>query len=283
MVSDIVDIDHIMLSVENSDRAMSAFSRLGFTMTPPGQLDGMSNRLICFAGKSGIAPNFIELMSLDDAEKAPPAMAEALKIPERAVLMVAATNSAQNTKRALDDAMVEVSPVIDSGRDWRLPSGEILDLTFSIVLPTPGQAPFNWIACQHKTPHHYLRPEFTSHPNGAIALKNIVAVASDPAQAAKHYRDNWQAEVMGIEPVVVRAGDVELHVYEHRTFASFFGGFAPNRSEDHLVGFTVSVADLVMVGEQLREAGLSPTHRGNRIILDPSDACGNLVIFEKRI
>jgi len=219
-------------------------------------------------------------MSLDDPAKAPPAMAQALKIPDRTVLMVAATNSAQRTKKALDDAKVEVSPVIDSGRDWKLPSGEVLDLTFSIVLPTPGQAPFNWIACQHKTPNHYLRPEFTSHQNGAIALKNIIALAQDPARAARHFGDNWQAEISGIAPVVVRRGDVELHIYDQETFQSSFGGFVLNRSEDHLVGFTVSVMDLELVGEQLSEAGLSPFKSGDKIIVDPSQACGTLVVFE---
>ncbi|VAW24100.1 hypothetical protein MNBD_ALPHA11-2300 [hydrothermal vent metagenome] len=279
MTSDIVDIDHLMLSVQNSDLAMDVYSKMGFTITPRGILEGMSNRLICFSGAGGKVPNFVEMMSLDDAQLAPPAMAAALKVPDRAVLLVGASNDAQNTKTALNEGGMKVSPVIDTGREWKLPSGEVLDLTFSIVLPAPAQAPFYWIACQHKTPQHYLREDFTTHNNGATSLKNIIALSDDPQKAANHFCYFWQAKSSGKSPVIVSRGDVDLHIYNRDEFQSSFVGLEPARSEDHLAGFTVAVKDLSLVGELLSKAGLSPIVADEKIIIDPSQACGSLVVF----
>ncbi len=295
MASEIFDIDHLMLSVQNTDLAMDVFCRMGFSITPRGVLEGMNNRLICFEGRPAgvngkegeggdgeevLVPNFVEFMSLDDPEKAPPPMVRALENPDRPVLLVAATRNAVDTRKSLQDLGLEVFPVIDTGREWKLPDGQVLDLTFSIVLPAPGQAPFNWIACQHKTPHHYLRPDFTTHANGALALKNVIGVARDPRQASRHYHEGWNARVSGENPVVVARGDVELHIYDQKGFGSAFAGITTPGRHSHLAGFTVLVRDLVSLEQRLESSGFSPFRHGDRVIVDPSKACGSLVVFE---
>jgi len=160
-----------------------------------------------------------------------------------------------------------------------------LDLTFSIVLPAPGQAPFYWIACQHKTPHHYLRSDFTTHDNGALALKNIIAIAKDPAAAAKHYVKNWQASIIEDEdlatgPVIVRRGNVELHIYTPANFYLAFEGIVLRTGEDHIVGFSALVKDIDQIPQRLQTAGFSPLNVGGKITVQPSQACGCLVVFE---
>ena len=295
MTSEIFDIDHLMISVRNTDLAMDVFCRMGFSITPRGVLEGMNNRLICFEGRQAgtngkegknghgeavCVPNFVEFMSLDDPEKAPPPMVRALENPDRPVLLVAATRNAVNTQKSLQDLGFEVFPVIDTGREWKLPDGRVLDLTFSIVLPAPGQAPFNWIACQHKTPHHYLRSDFITHANGAVALKNVIGVARDPGQASRHYRQGWNARVSGENPTVVARGDVELHIYDQKGFGSAFAAITPPAGQSNLAGFTVLVRDLASLEQRLESSGFAPLRHGDRIIVPPSKACGSLVVFE---
>ncbi len=284
MKSEISGIDHLMLSVKDSAAAGKTFARMGFTMTPRGQLPGMSNRLICFANQPENAPNFVELMSLDDPETAPPAMAEALKIPNRPVLMVAATSNVEITRSRLNDGGLHVSPVIDGGRDWTLDNGEVIDLAFSIVLPAGGQAPFYWIACQHKTPQHYLRADFVTHDNGATQMSKIIAVASNPLKAAKHYAQMWAADIVDPEPVnapvIVDCGHVELHIHSRESFGGIYPGINLTRDEDHIVGFAARVADTGALVKHLQDNGFKPWENGRKIVLDPSQCNGCLVVFE---
>lgn len=284
MTSDITGIDHLMVSVGDSATAAEIFSKMGFTITPQGQLPGMSNRLICFPNTHGNIPNFVELMSLDDEDAAPPPMAQALKVPDRPVLIVAASADAKTTEEKLSDAGIGVSPVIDGERDWTLPGGEVIDLAFSIVLPSPGQAPFYWIAVEHKTPQHYLRPDFTAHANGATAMSKIIAVAHDPRAAAKHYEKHWSATITGPSsgsgPVTVTRGDVQLQIHTHKELAKTYAGTKIERSEDHIVGFVARVGDTETVAEHLDNNGFSPMRAGPAIVVAPTKCCGCLVVFE---
>ncbi len=281
----IFDIDHIMLSVGDNASAADTFSRMGFTTTPRGQLPGLSNRLICFGGGRRNSPNFIELMSLEDAELAPPAMVQALSGPDRPVLMVMATESAEKTRSELSDAGLDVSPVIDGERNWTLPSGEVLDLEFSIVLPSVGQAPFYWIACQHKTPQHYLRQDFVEHKNGGLLLKKVIAISENPQEAANHFATNWAAAVSEREdqnaPVVVTRGVVELHIFDRENYSNHYPGVEIARNEDHIAGISVSVRSISNLEDLLKDNGFEPLKPGSAIVLPPSQACGCLVVFEE--
>jgi len=281
---EIDDIDHLMLSVRDSKKAGEIFAGMGFAITPRGQLPGMSNHLVCFSDGKTQSPNFIELMSLDVPEEAPPAMAAALRIPDRPVLMVAATRDAEATRAGLNRAGLEVSPVLESGRTWELPDGEIIEFSFSIVLPEGGQAPFYWIACQHKTPHHYLRPEFVSHENRSLALTRIIAVANNPASAAEHFSGFWDMPVKEREegqPSAIVSGErVALHIHSDASFREAFAGVAPVRSEDHIAGFAVSVDNLEALEIHLRANNFSPHRTKEGLVLEPDEACGCLVVFE---
>ncbi len=282
MGSDIVGIDHLMLSVRNSADAAAVFARMGFSTTPRGQLPGMSNRLICFANPHKNVPNFVEMMSLDDPSLAPPSMAQALKTPDQPVLLVAASDNAQSTHARLVQNGLDSAPVIDGGRDWTLPGGEVIDLAFSIVLPTPGPAPFYWIACEHKTPQHYLRDGFTTHENTSTELSKIIAVAQDPADAAKHYQKHWSASVSAPEtgPVTVSCGRVEFQIHSPKTFSEAFPTIELTRKEDHIVGFAARVANMEKVKEILDKNGFSPQKIAGALLLSPAQCCGCLVLFE---
>ncbi len=284
MNSEISGIDHLMLSVKDSAAAGKTFARMGFAITPRGQLPGMSNRLICFANQPENAPNFVELMSLDDPETAPPAMAEALKTPNRPVLIVAASGDAATTQTRLSDGGLHVSPVIDGGRDWTLDNGEVIDLAFSIVLPAVGQAPFYWIACQHKTPQHYLRADFVTHENGATQMSKIIAVANNPLKAARHYAQMWTASIVDPEPVnapvIVDCGHVQLHIHSRESFGGIYPGINLNRDEDHIIGFAARIGDIGALGNYLKGNGFRPWEIGRTIVLEPSQCNGCLVVFE---
>ncbi len=283
MSNDIIGIDHLMLSVSDSAGAAKIFSRMGFSITPRGQLPGMSNRLICFENPQGNVPNFVEMMSLDDPDVAPPSMVEALKTPDRPVLLVAASKDAQATHARLSDNGIGAAPIIDGGRDWTLPDGEVIDLAFSVVLPTAGPAPIYWISCEHKTPQHYLRGTFTHHENGSTELSKIIAVAQDPITAAQHYQEQWAAtlSIQKDGSVLVSCGRVQLIIHNQYTFSSAFPSVKLTRAEDHIVGFAARVGNIDSVLKRLVGNGFKPSKSGEALVLDPAQCCGCLVIFEQ--
>jgi glyoxalase-like protein len=281
---DITGIDHLMLAVKDGAAAAAHFARMGFTITPRGQLPGMSNRLLCFANAGENVPNFVELMSLDDPAKAPPSMAQALQGAERPVLIVAASADAKATRERLTGKGVATSEVIDGQRDWTLDDGSVIDLAFSIVLPAGGQAPFYWIACQHRTPQHYLRADFTTHANGATELSKIIALAQDPAAAARHYGDMWAGAIDDTTPqggpVIIKRGRVALHIHSPESLAATYPGVTPQQDNDHIVGFGVVVASPEDMHHNLTANGFEPKIAGENVVLDPSQAHGCLVVFE---
>ncbi len=282
MPNNITGIDHLMLSVADSTGAADIFARMGFSITPRGQLPGMSNRLICFENPHENVPNFIEMMSLDDPEIAPPPMVQALKIPDRPVLLVAASKNAQATHARLSENGFEVAPLIEGERDWTLPDGEVLDLAFSVVLPKAGPAPIYWISCEHKTPQHYLRDTFTKHKNGSTELSKIIAVAQDPATAALHYQEHWGASLSSSKDgvIIISCGRVQFVIHSFDSFSKAYPGVELAREDDHLVGFAALVANVDDVQKILDQNGFSPQKIGETLVLDPSQCCGCLVVFE---
>jgi Glyoxalase-like domain len=278
----ITGIDHLMVAVADEDKTAQIFAAMGFAITPTGRLPGMANRLICFAGNGSGVPNFVEFMATKDEAKAPPAMAAALKGPDRPVLMVAATQNAMATRKSLAETGLNVSPVIESGRNWTLPTGEVIDLAFSILLPEVGQAPLYWIGVEHKTPQHYLRSDFTAHPNGATALSTIIAIAGDPQATAQHYADVWGAQIIVSGPDLVRVepGEVRLEIHTPQSFAASCAGLSLRTNDVHIAGFAVRVDDLEKTRVMLKENGFTPEKMGEKLVLDPARAAGCVVIFE---
>lgn len=281
MAAGFVDIDHLMVSVADSQRAGEVFERLGFTATPHSVLPGLSNRLICFPGRQAGACNYIELMSLDDASAAPPPMPELLSPSARPVSMVLGTADIDACFADLQAKSVETPPPLHLQRDWLLPSGETITPAFAVLIPRPGQSPCYWNVCQHKTPQHYVRPEFVTHANGASAMTAVIAVAADPAAAGRHYRAMWDARLETGDPVSVRLGAVELRIYALATLAAAYPGLAIADGPDRLLGFAVAVPDAGSVAERLARGGVAMQgNAGNSCYLLPNATGGALVVFE---
>lgn len=276
----ILDIDHLMVSVPESQAAGELFQRMGFTVTPRSVLPGLSNRLICFGQLHPGSCNFVELMSLDDADKAIPMMPSILLPAGRPVSMVMNTADAERTYAALKAKGFRTSEPVHLEREWVLPSGETLRPAFVVVIPTPGQSPFYWNLCQYKTMQHYLRPDFTTHPNGASNLTAIIAVASDPQAVAAHYERLWEARRSGEAPVAIRAGSVELRIYSPDGLAAAFPGVAHDGKGDRLFGFVVSHPRPEAFAGELREQGFDPRPAGQAAYLTPQQAAGVLMVIE---
>jgi hypothetical protein len=287
MRNGVLDIDHMMISVRNSQRAGETFERLGFTLTPRSALPGMSNRLMCFPPLHPDRCNFVEFLGFDDRAAAPAFMHALLGDREGPVSMVMVSPDARAAELELRAHGFEPYPAMALKRDWTLPGGEVISPEFVVCLLKPGTSPLYWNIAQYvgATVRHYHRPDFTSHANTARALSAVLAVADDPRAVARHYEDAWGARVVASAGGVtgVTLDRVTLRLLTPMQAAALYPGAPmPARAAGAAyLGFAIGFERLDVARAHVERAGVA--HKplaGGGLWLPPEAAHGCVVAFE---
>lgn len=284
MTGRILDIDHLMVSVADTERTGETFARMGFTMTPKSGLPGMSNRLICFAPPADDRCNFIEFLSLEDPALAPKIMSDILLPAERPVSMVMVSGDVATCARDLAAKGLEVAAPWALKRDWTLPSGEVISPQFVVAIPTIGQAPVYWNVVEYVTPEHYRRREFLGHRNSARRFAAVLAVAADPASVADHYRHYWNARIAddGEGGCRIALDNVWLSVMTPAAAAARYpeAALPAESAAARLTGFVVEVADMATLRDCLEAGGFMRHEDGQGgLWVSPAEAHGAVVHF----
>ncbi|MGI8680696.1 MAG: VOC family protein, partial [Mycobacteriales bacterium] len=143
LANGILDIDHVMCQVGDTEQAGAAFERLGFSTTPRSSIaaGGVANRLVILTPRGDGVANFIELMAIEDRERLEPSMADILAGVPGIKSLVNALESADAARLAHIASGFSMLDVWPKQRKWRLPSGEELLVAFRVVIPAPDQVP----------------------------------------------------------------------------------------------------------------------------------------------
>src|ERR1700704_6691912 len=149
------DIDHLSLTLSDPAAAATRLLQLGFNLTP----EGVEPRCICFQPDQDDVPNYIELLQGD-----PAVVALALNVAEL-----------EGEERT---------------HAWETEDGFEVDA--GVVVGDSG-GPLPWFPVRPETPDAFMEPEWIVHPNGALALMAIHAVAEDPPEIAKALKAAWGA------------------------------------------------------------------------------------------
>ena len=284
MHSGILDIDHLMVCVGDSQAAGETFERLGFTVTPKSGLPGLSNRLICFETRNPAYNNFIELMAWEDRAAAPALMNDILTDLEQPVSMVMCSADARSTGEALDRRGFDPYPAMDLERDWILPDGRVVTPKFVVSIPKAGRSPLYWNVCEYKNPEVYRQREFLGHANGARRFAGVLAVADDPEAVAGHFRDVWDAgtEPAGGAVTAVSPGLVPLFLLTPDAAEACYGvSVRPERDAAYL-GFVIEVENIAGLCSRLSGSGIEFREAGaGSICLGPENLHGCLVEFRE--
>ncbi len=80
--------------------------------------------------------------------------------------------------------------------------------------------PLPWFPVKHETPDAFMEPEWIVHPNGALGMMAIHAIAETPKETAKAPKAAWGATVEEIFDgcTMVKAGSVELLIWSPLAF-----------------------------------------------------------------
>jgi hypothetical protein len=182
-------IDHLLTFVRDLDAAARFYDRLGFTLTPESRIEAMGivNRLILFPDAIDGSANFIELMSVFDPARLPPAMARLLSGDEGIKSLVLSLADVDRAHAHFAALGCPFSPPVSVRREWKLSATESVWPEFEVLLPVDDVITFN--GCQYHNVELYRRPAFTTHPNGARAFDRVYCSAADPRAAAARLAD----------------------------------------------------------------------------------------------
>lgn len=244
---------------------------------------GVANRLVIMTPKGGGVANFIELMAIEDRNRLEPQMAMVLAAAQGIKSLVNTLADADAARSAHVAAGFGMLGVWSKQRVWLRPSGEELLVAFRVLLPEPGQVPLMFNGVEYRTLHHYLRPEFRRHRNGARRWVSVSAVVDDEdfdETLAIYERLYGTAAMRGPGEATIAVRDTSLRLMTSGGLATAFGpvdvsGFQPPT----YCAITVEVADLARAAAILAETAVRHIRRPDSLVIEPAEACGIALEF----
>lgn len=241
------DIDHLSVTASDPELAATKLAQLGFNLTP----EGVEPRCICFQPDRDDIPNYIELLQGD-----PAVVSLALNVPEL-----------EGEERT---------------HAWETEDGFEVDA--GVVVGESVEEPLPWFAVKHETPDAFMEPEWIVHPNGALGMMAIHAVADNPREVAKALKTGWSASTEEIFDgcMMVKAGSVELLIWsplayqlEYKALEIMAPGDLPA-----IVGAAVAVERARPLQALLRANNVPfAVAEGDRVLVAPEQTGGLMIEF----
>jgi|GEM_PF-599635 len=241
------DIDHLSVTLSDPEGAALKLAQLGFNLTP----EGVEPRCICFQPDRDDIPNYIELLQGDPA-------------PISLALNVAELDGEERTHA------------------WETEDGFEVDA--GVVVGAAVEEPLPWFAVRHETPDAFMEPEWIVHPNGALGMMAIHAVADDPKNVARSLKTAWGASTEEIFDgcVMAKAGSVELLIWSPLAFQLEYKALEIMAPADRpaIVGAAVAVERARPLQALLRANNVPfALAEGDRVLVAPEQAGGLMIEF----
>jgi catechol 2,3-dioxygenase-like lactoylglutathione lyase family enzyme len=183
-------LDHIVHAVRDLDATAEHYRRLGFTVGARNKHPwGTHNYIVQFPGF------FIELLSVEEPEKIPPAaprtfsfgtaVQEFLARQEGFAMLVLESRDARADRDAFEAAGIGGYDAFDFEREARRPNGDVIKVAFSLAFAVDPKADAGFFVCQQHYPENFWNPAFQSHSNRVLGVAGVVFVATEPAAHAE--------------------------------------------------------------------------------------------------
>jgi catechol 2,3-dioxygenase-like lactoylglutathione lyase family enzyme len=250
-------IDHIVIDVrDRMAEGAAAWRRLGFQLTPMGRHSlGSANHLAV------LGRDYLELLGTDvPGGSLRPDIAP---YPVGLNGLVFRTGDAEALAAAQQARGVPIGPAQTFHRPVDLPdgsSGEARFRTARLDRAAAFDGRLYW--CEHLTPEHVWRPEWQSHPNGALGVARIVLSVRDPERQGALFRRIFGAAAVTEGPdgrVILLAGDAAVEAVPHAAVAAELGAAAPDPAgrADHMALLGLRTRALAETASALRINGVA--------------------------
>jgi catechol 2,3-dioxygenase-like lactoylglutathione lyase family enzyme len=200
MTAAITGIDHVVIAVNDLDRAETAYRRLGFILSPralhSGEM-GTANHTIM------LEHDYFELLAVLTPTDNNGRWREALADGEGVVGLAVGTPAAAAVRAAWLQAELSPGGVIGFSRSVERPGGIKTQARFEIVsLPKDTLPGVSLFACAQLTRGAVWLPELLVHPNTAVAIRKITVSVPDPLAASRA----WVRGLPGAVAAVIEGG-----------------------------------------------------------------------------
>lgn len=280
-------IDHLVLCVNDLDRARETYAALGFTTTPRAiHPFGTGNSLVQLQG------NFLELLSVVDSSKfAPPAAGTFsfgefndtfVSKREGMSMLVFEGHGAESDQAEFAKKGLETYDVFHFERLAKQPNGEKVTVAFSLAFATdPSMPEAAFFTCQQHAPEFFWKPEYQKHANGAVAVSEVVMVSKDLSQASNFLgaMQNTDAAPQDSDTHYVTTARGKVTVLTPQRFSDRFGEEAPGPKSPHFAAFQISVANLRQVEQLLSQNGVSFRRTSETLQVTATAAFGVVLEF----
>jgi hypothetical protein len=200
-VTGVESLDHLGLVARGLDAAAATYRALGFTLTPRSRHSGpttVGGPLVpwgtgnhCAMFRSG----YLELIAVVDPSAFANRLPELLARYEGVHIVAFGCADAAATRERLVAAGFETAALHALERAAETPQG-VKTARFGIVRVPAEQMPEGRvIVIQHHTPDVLWQPHLLDHPNGAVALAEVLVCVGDVEEAARRY-----ARLLGMAP-----------------------------------------------------------------------------------
>lgn len=270
-------IDHVVVDVgDRMEEAAHCYRRLGFHLTERAHHSlGSANHLAM------LDPDYVELLSPGNAQRS-----DLADFPVGLNGLVFAMHGADALHKIQRDRGVPVEPVQYFTRGVQLPDGRHGEARFNVVrLPPRSVFDGRVYFCEHLTPDMVWRPEWQTHPNGAVGIARVALASSAPDRIAdafdRMFGPNAVERAGATGKHIMVAGKVDVEIWQRDRLASILGTAMPDAAGrgDHMALLGIRVRSLAATESVLRLNGVPVETRDDRLLVKPAAAMNVAVEF----
>ena len=274
----ITGIDHLLIDVDDLERARATWHRLGFTMTPRGRHPqwGTGNYCMMFPD------SYLELIGVADPKVY--AENEARRGRRRTATgltaIALATADAQAAKEALAENGIAADGPEDLSRLLEAEEGTQEPRFHILHLPEDASPAIPMFLCRHLSPEMVRRPAWLAHDNGATALVSVAIPAADPGSMTEAYQRllGPGAVTRTDETLTLRIGGTSVLLVRPEDYDSLFPDLHEEGETPPGV-VTLRVADVEATARHLAAVKVPFRREPRAVTIAPEDACGVAVVF----
>jgi hypothetical protein len=277
MTAGITGIDHVVIAVNDLDRAEAAYRRLGFTLSPRATHSaamGTANHTIM------LEDDYFELLSVLTPTDRNARWREALSAGEGVVGLAAATPGALAARTAWVQAGLSPGDVVAFSRPVERPGGIKTEARFEIVsLPKETLLGIGLFACAQLARNAVWLPELVVHPNTAMAIRKLTVSVPDPLDAS----GPWVRAFPGSAALPIDGGICikpggrhAIDLLDPSTTARRYG-LAKPLERARAVGLDFTVATVDACRTALAQGGATFASDGDRTVIGADQACGVVI------
>jgi len=281
MDNGIAGIDHVIVGVENLERARLGWMRLGFTLTPRGRHIGQGTANYCIMFRR----DYIELLGFVERDEYGHRLESFLAKREGPMSVAfAPVRNAGSTRETLLGLGLQPGEPRALGRALELPEGAVVPRFTLLTLPPEETPALDCFVCGHLTPELVRRPSWVSHSNGASGIKSVSLLVDNPAALEAAY-----VRLAGREQVNRGAGELAVKIGRHRltfTTAHRFRAKHPGVAVSGdfptpgIVALELAVRSRKRIASYLQKEGVVFDELPDgRLAVAPGEANGTIILF----